>query len=95
MEPMGVLFAFLLEWGVFLARITSCRANGHVDSRSWVGCGCVGGNYKPRGERGNGKHERPMRHAALVGKDLEQLVHHRCFFPSMDRLDCDGGCFRL
>lgn len=49
--------------------------DGHVGYRAWVGSSGVGGNYKPRGEGGDAKHERPMRRA-LIGENLKQLVHH-------------------
>ena len=49
--------------------------DGHVGHRARVGGSGVGGNYEPRGEGGDGKHERPMRHA-LIGENLKQLVHH-------------------
>ena len=57
--------------------------DGHAGNRAWVGGSGVGGNYKPRGEGGKGKHESPIRHA-LIGEDVEQLVHHHlCFLWSI------------
>ena len=65
--------------------------DGHVGYRAWVGGSGVGGNYKPRGEGGNGKHEGPMRHA-LVGEDLEQLVHHLLCFSGPNIVGNSYAC---
>ena len=61
--------------------------DGHVGYRAWIGVGGVGGNYE---EAGHGRKRNGIKNAVAmheaVGEDLEEVVHHLCFFDSLRSL---------